>query len=602
MRKELPNWRGLDTDGVKMSTESKASFRRRLADFLSTKSKPQKKGPQTVPRLMKYKLANKWALLATDHALQAGVGSGLQDLVSTSTCVRLGPDEERYFVDNDALSTSVVGAAPDMCRRSCIHDASTGRTRLEASWSVKQRTFVMHSDMGSATWPAKLWLVGNKSKPLNGWIFPDPSHRRHNNFVLALQKSQLSFLRAEALLVCNLGSGPWAGAGHYCKYAEAIEEYVENYAPTDALFMSLYNHLAFDESRGWLGPEVGADAHISQLWNDLASSRQWVCKGETAKSGRWFQFTRRWSARRSGMSQLLMALLYVGLHAGFWLSLQSSPLGMLLHGADAIHIAELTEDIGKRLSVDADEGEPLEKGCNKKAASSSGHRDPSRSVAAYNAGDEKNFQNKNSLFLAASVLGNGVHVALLDAVCWITSFVDKEHGQLLKDCKTSRGSVNVHESRASGCWPHLGEIVGATRDLNLLVFMGVVSSSRPDKPWRAISAADLESIASSMIEFVQHLLGYELLDCMADHVTFPGAFARLLRSEDEHLGHLEYARSVWEAITDAEDSGDQWVCAYVDSLVWPLNPMGATDLRGTVRNELEDSATGRARSLVGGLF
>ena len=559
---ELPNWKGLDlnADGHQLTTESHMLYKQQMTNFF--KAEWKRKGKVAMSKLLQRRLSNKFALLATDHALKTGVGGNLADVISKSKCLRLLESEERYFVEASALPSEIMAASPDRCRRSCVLDRVTGRTRLEVNWSQHQRGLIIHTDMGAATWPAKLWLMGNKLQPLHGVVFPDPSHRRHNNFNLALDRAQLSFLRSEALLVVNLGSGPWSGAGHLCRYAEAASEYVANYNTDDSLFAAMYSFLSFDACAGRFGPEFGSQEHMTATWESLTDSRTWLHKGETAKSGRWFQFTRRWRDRRAELSKLMLSLVYIGVHLSWWPSIMHSPLGALMYGNDAARVAEAGADAAVG---DADEPSSSRAAS---ASASRGHADPSRGVSASNLEAERASSDKNMLYLAASIIGNNVHCALLDAVCHVTWFVDRMHSEVLIGAKTVRGSIHVHETRASGSWPHLADIVRATRDFDLLVRMGVISYSDPTVLWKAISTEDAQKISRSVLDFVQHIISLELLDVLSSYMSFPGAFAWLLRVEELPV-HLAFMQRVWEAVCHAKDS---WVLSFVDSLIWPSNP------------------------------
>lgn len=561
---ELPDWRGMDTEGGKLHSTSKEKYKQRLVEFLCDKLEQKKR--VTVPKLLQTRLANKWALIATDAALASGVGGSMQSFIDDAPCRPLQPGEVRYLLDVAEMDEEMRAASPGRRYRSCIFSDGTGETRLEVIWGSAKKALVQHTDMGSATFNGKVWLWGPSSVHCRGWCFPDPTHRRFNNFGLALERSQLGFLKHESLCVTNLGNAPWSGSGHFGKYSDAAHEYKDNYDCADPLFQATYSAIAFDLSDGFLTPEVGSQEHMREVFDMLVSSDLWEKKGETAKGRRWFQTTRRWEDKSRQMSMLLHMLLYIGMHLGWWKSLKESPLGPLLQGTGA-EAGQLLDDDGEpRLAAD----EPARERHGVATPAAVGHVGPD-TVAGSSKQADKATSDKNGCFLAAAILGNLVHLALQHAVGAITRVVDDQHGLLLTSSKTVRGCVAINVERASGEWPYLAAMVGLLRDHKLLVRMGLVSCSDTARPGRPFAEPELLQVSQSMTDFLRHFLGLELADNLCCHLLFPGAFARLL-SERHREGGLRHARKTWEAVCSAEASGDLWVVTFARQLLWPGNP------------------------------
>ena len=223
--------------------------------------------------------------------------------------------------------------------------------------------------------------------------------------MLGLQKEKLQFLRSEALLVLNLGNAPWSGAGHFGKYGDAAREYAANHTRDDDLFLQLYEALAFSFRGGKVGEELGSRVDQRLVFADLVHAGIWEAKGEAAKSGRWFQFTRRWQHKSKHLTKLLFIIAYMGLHLGWWPCLAASPLSEFLHGAE--YRAGAASAVPEGGDAPADD---MEEGDEPRAPHGAGRRhgagDPGRSLAAPNAVADKLAADKNSLFLASRILAN----------------------------------------------------------------------------------------------------------------------------------------------------------------------------------------------------
>ena len=174
------------------------------------------------PKLQQKKLMTKWATVGTDGAFQAGLGEGLVAFNDRRQKLGLDANETKFYIPIGDLPVELQATSPDRTRRVCIADDSTGDTRLEVSWAdaVRSRSLHERSDMGSNTFPSKLWMFGRPGTKTRGWVWPDPAHRRHNNVDDAMKDNDIHGLKQEALLSVNVGHAPWHGCGHHGKFSD----------------------------------------------------------------------------------------------------------------------------------------------------------------------------------------------------------------------------------------------------------------------------------------------------------------------------------------------------------------------------------------------
>jgi len=122
----------------------------------------------------------------------------------------------------------------------------TGTTRLEHAWSRDNRVLICWLDMGSVGWPAKHWVYLSPDTKVRGWWWPDPAHRRWDNWQNSCKAAGLGFLKNEILLIASLGSAPFGNCAHFGRYSEAAAEFFTSLDTRDPLFCSMYARLVAD--------------------------------------------------------------------------------------------------------------------------------------------------------------------------------------------------------------------------------------------------------------------------------------------------------------------------------------------------------------------
>ena len=168
-------------------------------------------------------VASKHLALAFDHAIRGGTGmDGLRMFVADSPVGRLGPHEQRVWRPRTDTAADVQADATDRMRRAFVLEEDTGRERLEIHWSSRRPSLWCYLDMGSAGWSYKHWLY--LARRVRGWWYPDPAHRRHDNFTNSLTDAHLNFVKHEITIIVNAARAPFKGCAHFGKFSEAADE------------------------------------------------------------------------------------------------------------------------------------------------------------------------------------------------------------------------------------------------------------------------------------------------------------------------------------------------------------------------------------------
>ena len=184
----------------------------------STGPRPSGLGNQLKQRL----LANKYHILGYAGALDMSVGQCLARFVDETPLQLLQVRQQRFLVPLQSLPADLRSVAFGRTRRSYIREADC-RTRLDVIWQRKQSSLFSHIDMGGVGWHGMETLYCDWR--CRGWFFAEPAHRRHDNWLLSLQRAGVAMIKHEATLCVSIGSAPWGGCGHFCKYSEASVEF-----------------------------------------------------------------------------------------------------------------------------------------------------------------------------------------------------------------------------------------------------------------------------------------------------------------------------------------------------------------------------------------
>jgi hypothetical protein len=321
----MPNFRGQDKDtSGQLAPTGRSKWLSRMHQFARQKRDTAKKKP-TVDTLQQARLANKYHVKAFDNALALGAGLDLKQFCVEKPPCKLAAHETRFCVEVASCPAGVRGASADRKLRSCIQDKQAGTTRLEVKWGPARYTIHCNLDEGGDNFTNKFWLF--LKKQVRGWLWIDPTHRRHNNWTSACSDASAGWVLKDMALICSIGSAPWGSAGHFGKYSDAAIEYTENFDHSDPLWQLVYPLVAFLFYKGNLPFDWQGDECCKGLWSHLRENKTIAFKGSKAKLGRWFQATNRWRNMQENFGFLAVAILYIGITMKWYADLESSPFG-----------------------------------------------------------------------------------------------------------------------------------------------------------------------------------------------------------------------------------------------------------------------------------
>eukprot|EP00971_Amphidinium_carterae_P127617 2528481-Amphidinium_carterae.1 len=217
--KAMPDFKGQDVQkGRQLGNEQKDRWRARIGQFTRLLQKRTRKGVTRGP-LKQALLANKYHLQGLDQALKIGTGLSVTDFCGASFAARGKPTDVFFDVPLEKLPEAVRTASVGRVRKRCVMDKETRKRNYCVPPGKKRRVCHFHMDEGPENLRNRLWLI--QSKSWRGHVFPDMSHRRHNNFVQSCRDSGLHWVLQDMTLLTSIGSAPFNKAGHFGKLSEA---------------------------------------------------------------------------------------------------------------------------------------------------------------------------------------------------------------------------------------------------------------------------------------------------------------------------------------------------------------------------------------------
>ena len=177
-----------------------------------------------------------------------------------------------------------------------------------------------------------LSFFGKPQGALRGWAWPDIAHRRHNNFLDAVEENSLCWLRHEMSFNATIFSAPWSGCGNFSKLSDAAAECFANSDASGELFALSYPLMVFDVCGGVIPPDFNTREHMQTIWDMFGEAKVWASKIENVAPGRWFQSTRRYRGVYRYNGFLIHFVTWMGLFLNWWPELESTPLYRALKG------------------------------------------------------------------------------------------------------------------------------------------------------------------------------------------------------------------------------------------------------------------------------
>ena len=550
----------MDNKFGRQSAATKARWKERARSFLTVRKDPKVKRPKRPPKLKDTYLANKYSMKALDNALQHGIGWGLSSFVAARPVVALKRSEKRYYVAVDTLpeNSAVRSASKGRKRRSCIWNTESKSSKLEVHWGAPRRTLVSFLDMGTVGWSSKYWLY-LRQHVRGSWML-DPSHRRWDNVQLNFADSGLGFIKSEAVVVNNVCSGPWQTQGNFGKLKDAAEEFFENASATDPLFMHCYPMIVRDLNGGRLPLDFGSEDHVEATWAGLRDLSMFETQGHHIKLNRWFSLIRRARISLKVYSVFCMILVYIGLHEGWYDSIEESPL---VRGfASTCNGGGPAGDAGPGLVAEPSVPQDLPNPMSRSVKHSSAELDKVRDKC------------KSSMHLAGQILSNRTTRAVLAGICKLCEPVEEQHGKAIVMMKSPAGCLQWYGRMASGDGArHLAECWGACNNMDAMLDLGLASHAQGfAEPHFSLKVCD--DITQALQDFCRCMVARELEFIRLFQDWVPNKFAALAYSDEAKGEALQWLCDLWKALCAAEKAAvvnaDAWLQDFLQGLQWPM--------------------------------
>ena len=224
--------------------------------------------------------------------------------------------------------------------------------------------------------------------------------------------------------------------------------------------------------------EFGTEEHIEATWASLRDLPMFETQGHHIKLNRWFSLIRRARISLKVYSVFCMILVYIGLHEGWYDSVEESPLvrGFASTATGGRPDCDPGTGLGAEPSVPQDLPNPQ-----------------SRSVKHSSAElDKVRDRCKSSMHLAGQILSNRVTRAVLAGICRLCEPVEEQHGKALVMMKTPAGCLQWYGRMASGQGAmHLAECWGSCNSMDAMLDLGLASHAQGyDEPHFSLKVRD----------------------------------------------------------------------------------------------------------------
>ena len=541
-----------------LTAAGKQAVRDRMQAIFEAKRAAKKKGFVNVKQR---RLANKYHLLAMDHAIQNGLGMlGFLAFRAPRPLLPLGATERRYFVPMDSLPADLQQLAAGRTRRACIADSAPGTQRLEVCWSEPRPSLHCVLDMGTIGWPSKFGLFHASKGQLRGWWEVDPPHRRHNNAKNALSQSGLTWAKLEVLLSTTVASGPFDGAAFFGVIQGAATELFQEFDHTCALFVHWYPRLSFQLHEGRVPLTYGTDEHMVEVWR--MASEAWVLhrKGMKAKLGRWFQVFQRPREQEPCWAVMAMVLTYIGFVEGWF--------------ADGLENA--SHDEAPASGAQAASSQQPGPGHPAAPQPQGGHVAPEgqavqQTVAQSNQEVEQLRKGtKNLMHLTLNIFSKDVLRSLWMLCDRVTSPIMEEHSATLVAHKTQAGCMQWSIQAATADYEvYLLRSLHALCSRDVMVSVGLLPHT-PACQQFMLNEADAQKVIQAAWEYALALTGMELTWMKRYRDSPPGRFAALLDPGSRGLA-LKDLKLWWACLCEyeADMAEDRGLEEFHSNLLWP---------------------------------
>ena len=287
-----------------------------------------------------HRLSNLQMFFAMEHAFFQGTLISWKDFQYTRPPAALTEHESRYMID-------WTWPDDEGCprRRSCVHDALTGKSRFEVPLvmdgdSVRRRKLHLWIDQSTKGWSAGMWAFHGRPQ-LRGTCFLDRSHTVKNILAAAAAASGLAILKLEWVCALSVFRGPFQSGAHGNNLFAAGRSLMKHATWKEPSWQVFYMEIAWDLEMNE-DVDVGSDDHMRRTYANM--KRIFLKRGRDVKieKDRWFSLEQAFDDHRAMIATYVWIICYWGAARGRWKTLASSPLenfvfpeGRDMEGSDA---------------------------------------------------------------------------------------------------------------------------------------------------------------------------------------------------------------------------------------------------------------------------
>ena len=145
----------------------------------------------------------------------------------------------------------------------------------------------------------------------------------------AFARCKLIAIRLELTVALNFMHAPFRTSANRGRVSEVAREYFANRTHACELYRHLYEDISLAMNGGRPHPRLGEESHIRETFEQLRTLECYSKNFALAKLGRFHDFVSKVGRVQKYSSALLLMLLYIGLHVGWFKNIEETPLASM---------------------------------------------------------------------------------------------------------------------------------------------------------------------------------------------------------------------------------------------------------------------------------
>lgn len=501
-------------------------------------------------------------LKALDWAMRGGLNISLSYFRPPRPVGLLTASQCRYYVDVQGSADQLASGAPDLQRRSCIEDKSTGQRWFEVprerddEGHLHRPALHVVTDKGPKCFPGLQYLF--KKLRLRGSLVADPWHQDWNGLRSAAAEAGLWGICLERCLVHNFPSGPWEGCAAHQSVKGAGKHFFETADEHNDLFSLMFERLCL--AFGDVPMDFGSHRHRQAVWDRCKQAACMKNKGPSVRMGRWYDLFGKEADLEPGHNEvLLLILLYMGMKDMWWTSVTESPL---FNSGVPTHVHEeaaAAAGLGEGGQVAAERTPTLSR---------------AGSVAQSNKEVQKlRVSSHSTKEVVCKILACPLRSRLWQAVQHMVAPMRRSFGDWQSRCKTPKSTLHLHLSWSLGVenLKIMEDIFLSLRGGANFHFIGFASPASASEPAIQAQLEEDTLVATKMFRFSLRLVAHRSYLTMHYTHGLPLMLVQLLHEDPAVVSRcLRNLELLWQALQEAQHLAirDSWVKGVLEGAWW----------------------------------